>query len=164
MIKLKISQCSIQGLFVTKILFDFSQNFFCFIRIHVMIEFAINHNIGAILTFLETILCSESNFSISRCFIKIHSKLFFHRLQHFHRAVLRTSRSRTAHYLVFNLWFFDRWNEFNNRLDVFLINIKSVCYLFLVTNRNTTKKILTISNRNLRSLLATLAKTLHSFL
>lgn len=127
-----------------------------------MVEFAINHNIWPILTFLETILSSESDFPISRCFIKIHSKLFFHRLQHFHRAVLRTSRSRTAHNLVFNLRLFDRWNEFNNRLNVFLINIKGDCYLFLVTNRNTTKKILAISNRNLRSLLATLAKTLHS--
>lgn len=128
-----------------------------------MIELAINHNIGTILTFFETILSSESNFSISRCFIKIHSKLFFHRRQHFHRSVLRTSRSRTAHNLVFNLGFFDRWNEFYNRLDVFLVNFKSLCDLFLVTNRHTPKKNLAISDWHLRSFLATLAKTFHSF-
>ena len=128
-----------------------------------MVEFAVNHNIWSIFTFFETVLRSKSDFPISRCFIKIHGKLFFHRFQDFHRSVLRTSRSRTTHYLVFNLGFFDRWNEFYNRLDVFLINFKSLCDLFLVTNRHTPEKILAISNRHLRSFLATLSKTFHSF-
>lgn len=105
-----------------------------------MVEFAVNHNIWSIFTFFETVLRSKSDFPISRCFVKIHGKLFFHRFQDFHRSVLRTSRSRTTHYLVFNLGFFDRWNEFYNRLDVFLINFKSLCDLFLVTNRHTPEK------------------------
>lgn len=128
-----------------------------------MVEFAVNHNIWSIFTFFETVLRSKSDFPVSRCFVKIHAKLLFHRLQHFHRAVLRTSRSRTAHNLVFNLGFFDRWYKFYNRLDVFLINFKSLCDLFLVTNRHTLEKILAISNRHLRSFLATLAETFHSF-
>lgn len=128
-----------------------------------MVEFAINHNIWSIFTFFETVLRSKSDFPVSRCFVKIHGKFFFHSLQHFHRPVLRTSRSRTTHYFIFNLGFFDRWNEFYNRLDVFFINFKSLCDLFLVTNRHTPEKILAISNRHLRSFLATLAKTFHSF-
>lgn len=128
-----------------------------------MVEFAINHNIWSIFTFFETVLRSKSDFPISRCFVKIHAKLFLNSFQDFHRSVLRASRSRTTHYLVFNLGFFDRWNEFNNRLDVFFINFKSLCDLFLVTNRHTPKKILAISDRHLRSFLATLAKTFHRF-
>lgn len=129
-----------------------------------MVELAVYHNVRTVFAFLETVLRSKSNFSISRCFIKIHVQLFLHNLQHFHWSVLRTSRSWTAHYFVLYIWFFDRWNEFYNRLYVFLVNFKSLCDLFLVTYWNATKKILAISNRNLRSFLATLAKTLHSFI